>query len=105
MQLNELFQSLIDDSENNLNTLAELVDWINGQWISVDERLPPKGERVLVVATLYGETSTSLGYYDPAGPKWYIYTDEGIESTYSSAVDYWMHLPKPPKGETKNEKQ
>lgn len=75
-------------------------------WISVSERLPEEWDRVLVCNAhiddhewYYGVTEA---VFAPCGkgccaPK---FESKGHEYVDNSDVTHWMHLPKPPKGNT-----
>lgn len=62
------------------------------KWISVDERLPEPGSRVLFAgAAFVGE-----GYIDDEGV-WNRYYCGKVAETLSVEVSCWMPLPAPPK--------
>lgn len=61
-----------------------------GEWISVDDRLPKIYEDVLV----YSKGEILMAYIGCNG--WYYY--ENV-STDKFPVEYWMSLPQPPKNE------
>ena len=71
------------------------VEPVNGNWISVKDRLPPYGERVLVVNEAYeaerGYTKYNCGV---------TVRDPHLDFTFwGHKVTHWMPLPEPPKGE------
>lgn len=71
------------------------VESVNGGWISVKDRLPPYGERVLVVNEAYeakrGYTKYNCGV---------TVRDPHLDFTFwGHKVTHWQPLPGPPKGE------
>lgn len=62
-------------------------------WISIEEKLPPEGERVIVSITdETGDTSydyTSVGWYSGQGYKFVV------DNEYNNWVTHWMPRPKP----------
>jgi hypothetical protein len=76
--------------------LAELVTIRNQlpRWISVEERLPESGERVLIMfKPLEGEENISIGWLTKSGFDCY---DDSVY--FFRSVTHWMPLPEPPKG-------
>lgn len=78
----------------------------DNQWISVEDRLPPDDEDVLVYHQQ--DSHISVGFFEKDNVQWYIesdgnkfYTDTGWETEIPWAqkgrVTHWMPLPKPPK--------
>ena len=64
------------------------------EWISVDERLPEKGEEVLVFDTR--ENWTGFAWLNPDE----TWTALGFDFPFDlGEVTHWMPLPQPPKGE------
>lgn len=63
-------------------------------WISVKERLPEGGQRVLTFGPIYRSVSEMLFIKQPG--KNYYYLDGGrlVEPTF---ITHWMPLPDPPK--------
>jgi hypothetical protein len=75
--------------------LAELVTLRNQlpTWISVEERLPESGERVLIMfKPLEGEENISIGWLTKSGFDCY---DDSVY--FFRSVTHWMPLPAPPK--------
>ena len=62
------------------------------EWISVKDRLPQPGERVLVCIGAVFEA-----FIDDAG-KWQRYYSAPLNEVLGEPT-YWMPLPQPPKGE------
>jgi hypothetical protein len=75
----------------------------DGEWISVDERLPENLESVLVLATSRYEDDgydVLIAYHDRG--EWAeqcVHSHECTEFYIYADVKFWMPLPKPPKGE------
>ena len=68
------------------------------EWISVEDRLPPLGQRVFVAATRPA-APFAVGYMD--GSDWGIWweydlTEEEIDPREDGLVTHWMPLPTPP---------
>ena len=86
---------------NDYPLLGEAADAIEElskpRWISVKERLPSVGDKVIVAIreeigyTRYDYTNT--GWYSGNGEKWVV------EDEYCSWVTRWMPLPEPPEEE------
>ena len=65
-----------------------------GEWISVDERLPKQRKLVLCIWTLENGCLNNYGFARYQGENvWYV-SNEGIHK-----VTHWMPLPEPPKME------
>lgn len=62
-----------------------------GEWISVDDRLPKAYEDVLV----YSKGEIFIAYIN-RGHDWLYYENVSSEEY---PVEYWMELPQPPKAE------
>lgn len=63
------------------------------KWISVEERLPEEGERVLILYELRGdEENISIGWLANGG---FDCWDDSLWTMRS--VTYWMPMPEPPK--------
>ena len=59
------------------------------KWISVEERLPPFYEDVLVsLEWEHKQLNADIDYYN--GERWGIYEN-------NTRISHWMHLPDPPK--------
>ena len=70
------------------------VEPVNG-WISVKDRLPPYGERVLVVNEAY-EAKRGYNKYNCG----VTVRNPRLDFTFwGHKITYWQHLPEPPKGE------
>ena len=63
------------------------------EWISVKDRLPETGKRVLTYADNGAMFAAHLDGY------WYIDTGEMYYSTPLANITHWMPLPEPPKEE------
>ncbi len=75
--------------QNLVNRSAQAQNVENG-WISVEERLPPYGETVIIYRKYgWGEVKVEQGIRDLNG-WWRVY------GTRTKNVSYWMPLPKPP---------
>ena len=81
------------------------------QWISINDRLPVKDGRYLVLKNIYGTPWYDVIYFAKNGRKvdkydfrrewknvWYRYDSEWGNVT-TNDVTHWMPLPEPPKGE------
>ena len=66
------------------------------EWISVEDRLPPNMDDVLVVVRDNGECWTATGYYSSMSKVWYAVLN-GQDTQMD--VLWWMPLPAPPKKE------
>lgn len=78
---------------NFYENLAQDVPSVLNDWISVEDRLPEKGMRVLVYDNMgFGLVS---GYHSTAG--WYIEGNLDLDSN----VTHWQPLPKPPQPKEK----
>ena len=64
------------------------------KWISVKERLPKVGERVLLFS---GVLQNELYEFDECEGKHYWYREELDSAIFIKDNDYWMPLPEPPK--------
>lgn len=68
------------------------------KWISVNERLPIVGDKVIVaIKDESGDSAfvyTYTGWYSGNGKKWIVDDD------FNNYVTHWMPLPEPPKEET-----
>lgn len=68
------------------------------RWISVEERLPTVGDKVIVaIRDESGDTRydyTNEGWYSGDGYKWVV------DDEFCSWVTHWRPLPEPPKEET-----
>lgn len=67
------------------------------EWISVKDRLPEPGEKVITFLRLAGSPMIGTGYFMGDDGWYYI----GIEAPHHDVVTHWMPLPEPPGGETK----
>ena len=68
-----------------------------GNWISVTDKLPPKGKRVLCF-TKY-EWITVDSYAQTVGPPGkQVHWFEGDSEEFNEDVTHWMELPAPPEG-------
>lgn len=63
------------------------------EWISVNEKLPQPGRRVLLHAGGF------IGEGWCSGTRW-LRNGRNVERDYDAAVTHWMPLPEPPKEET-----
>jgi hypothetical protein len=66
---------------------------VGSKWISVNDRLPKKGEIVLAC----GKRHATSGMFQGASrnnPKWWHWKGNTLKE-----VTHWMPLPEPPKGE------
>lgn len=63
------------------------------EWISVEDRLPPNMDDVLVVVRDNGECWTATGYYSSMSKVWYAVLN-GQDTQMD--VLWWMPLPEPP---------
>ena len=63
-------------------------------WIPVDDRLPEKNRKAVLIALRWEETD--IGWYDKEDKCW---KSEFINSYDDGDVTHWMPLPHPPKGE------
>jgi len=63
----------------------------SAQWISVKERLPDAGVRVLVNAERY----PSIGFMRKGS--WCWISDKGFILSFAREITHWMPLPAPPK--------
>lgn len=63
-----------------------------GEWISVEERLPEEGTRVLG----YDYMGNVVCYFVYGTRYWF---EDGWNSAKGWGVTHWMPLPEPPKGE------
>lgn len=73
------------------------------EWISVEDRLPPNMDDVLVVVRDNGECWTATGYYSSMSKVWYAVLN-GQDTQMD--VLWWMPFPaspdsRPPEGEKK----
>lgn len=84
------------DSKYIENLASYLID--NGvtvqEWISVDDRLPDKNRKAVLIALRWEETD--IGWYDKDDKCW---QSEFVNSYNDGEVTHWMPLPNPPKGE------
>ena len=67
------------------------------EWVSVEEKLPPNMDDVLVVVQNNGECWTVTGYYSNTSNVWYVMLDG---QDIKMDVLWWMPFPKPPTKET-----
>ena len=107
MDVREKLVELLQDENNpvwrwfpNNMAMMQLADYLirNGvtiqEWISVTERLPEKGEEVLVFDTR--ENWTGFAWLRPDE----TWTALGFDFPFDlGEVTHWMPLPHPPKGE------
>lgn len=63
-----------------------------GEWISVDERLPKQRKLVLCIWTLENGCLNNYGFARYQGENVWCVSNEGIHK-----VTHWMPLPEPPK--------
>ena len=65
------------------------------EWISVKDRLPKDGRRVLVFIPVYlAELRVNIGKYSSWRNIWYVGDMCGVGGTQPT---HWMPLPEPPK--------
>lgn len=62
------------------------------EWISVEERFPEPGERVIIV--IGGIVQHTMAFIDDGRWEW---ADFDSDSAPMEAVSHWMPLPDPPK--------
>jgi len=78
------------------DAIEELVDAVP-HWISVEERLPESGERVLIMFKPFeDDENISIGWLTKSGFDCY---DDSVY--FFRSVTHWMPLPEPPKEENK----
>lgn len=68
-------------------------------WISIEDKLPPKGKNGFPTVIVYTEDSeVAVGFLDYCGDEWYVL--HGDEDCLKSGnnVTHWMPLPEPPEG-------
>jgi len=88
----KLLRALAHDSDQYLKGYRDGEEAAQPKWISVEERLPPCGERVLASA---GGRVVYEAYID-CNERWKrANSDHG----FLFKITHWMHLPKPPKEE------
>ena len=68
------------------------------EWISVEDRLPERGQDVLI----YFETGNNMAVgfitgQDKSLSFWATYTDDGWYTDCDSIPQFWMPIPEPPK--------
>lgn len=107
-------ESAICDEEHAdphfLNGVESVLEWAQtlptltppNEWISVEDRLPPNMDDVLVVVRDNGECWTATGYYSSMSKVWYAVLN-GQDTQMD--VLWWMPFPaspdrRPPEGET-----
>lgn len=71
---------------------------IEGEWISVEERLPDPTKNVLVCKTFRGKPYIDIGCVKDA-ETCCCASDEFIIKPWLHKLTHWMPLPEPPKGE------
>ena len=69
------------------------------EWISVSDRLPEDGIRVLTYA------DNSAMFVASRDDGWYVDTGEYYYSSPFTNITHWMPLPEPPKEENNDKKQ
>lgn len=71
------------------------------EWISVEDRLPPENEMVLLFCpgTRFTRGQFHIGQWD-SSKQWWMSEDGQAEST-KNWFSHWIPLPKPPKRERK----
>ena len=92
-----------------LNGVESILEWAQtlptltppNEWISVEERLPPNMDDVLVVVRDNGECWTATGYYSSMSKVWYAVLN-GQDTQMD--VLWWMPFPaspdsRPPEGQ------
>lgn len=79
------------DFKNDIDSIPTLTP--QNEWVSVEERLPPNMDDVLVVVRDNGECWTATGYYSSMSKVWYAVLN-GQDTQMD--VLYWMPLPAPP---------
>lgn len=72
----------------------------SNEWVSVEERLPPNMDDVLVVVRDNGECWTATGYYSSMSKVWYAVLN-GQDTQMD--VLWWMPFPASPKKERDHE--
>lgn len=83
-------------------TQEEVDELLNDRWISVDEKLPEKGEKVLCTQNPK-TTATKKALFgifsgkDFMPPTQTIYADYEVGQSRWLDIIYWMPLPEPPK--------
>lgn len=95
-----------------LNGVESILEWAQtlptltppNEWISVEDRLPPNMDDVLVVVRDNGECWTATGYYSSMSKVWYAVLN-GQDTQMD--VLWWMPFPaspdsRPPEGEEDN---
>lgn len=84
-----------------LNGVESILEWAQtlptltppNEWVSVEERLPPNMDDVLVVVRDNGECWTATGYYSSMSKVWYAVLN-GQDTQMD--VLWWMPFPAPP---------
>ena len=87
------------DFKNDIDSIPTLTP--PNEWISVEDRLPPNMDDVLVVVRDNGECWTATGYYSSMSKVWYAVLN-GQDTQMD--VLWWMPFPaspdsRPPEGE------
>lgn len=90
------------DFKNDIDSIPTLTP--QNEWISVEDRLPPNMDDVLVVVRDNGECWTATGYYSSISKVWYAVLN-GQDTQMD--VLWWMPFPaspdrRPPEGEEDN---
>ena len=100
MDVREKLVEILEEPCGGLYPACELADYLiaNGvtvqEWISVDDRLPEQGERVLATdGGFVGEL------YVNSRCQWQRYNVNDHSLMMSLDILWWMPLPLPPKGE------
>ncbi len=63
------------------------------EWISVDDRMPQEGEKVLIYIPFRGVHLNYVSYVE--GGKWFVPAMYGRNNI--TDVTHWLPLPEPPK--------
>lgn len=91
----ELVKAILEWEDNHPNEAAPYQPTLTPQneWVSVEERLPPNMDDVIVVVQNNGECWTVTGYYSGMSKRWYAMLN-GQDTQMD--VLWWMPFPAPP---------
>ena len=83
---------LFEDAADIIESLSDKLEAAQPKWISVEDELPPVGEKVLVCAN----NVRVMAFIDCED----VWHRDTITFRLPGAVTHWMPLPEPPKEET-----